>query len=213
MSLLNELIDSKIVMIYRGLNAEQCVTLSQALMQTGIKFFEVTMNSDDALGTICLLKKELGPEAYIGAGTVLNVEQVELVAEAGASYVISPNVNVDVIHRTKQLGMLSIPGAFTATEIAVAWDAGADMVKVFPINVVGAEYLMQIRGPLDHIPYMPSGGITLDLVKPVFEAGAAAIGIGVHLLGKELVDAMDIEGLKKSAQQFIDASTIQSISR
>src|SRR5690606_27171684 len=106
-------------------------------------------------------------------------------------YIISPNTNVDVIARTKEAGMISIPGAFTATEIVTAWDAGADMVKLFPISSVGAEYLKQIKAPLDHVLFMASGGVRMDMVSDLAKAGFHAFGIGVQLLGVNAVTTMD----------------------
>jgi 2-dehydro-3-deoxyphosphogluconate aldolase/(4S)-4-hydroxy-2-oxoglutarate aldolase len=204
--LMQELIKHKIVIIYRGYTAQLCLEMSKALMDAGVRFFEVTMNTAEAVSAIRQLHERLGNEAHIGAGTVTSVQQVEEAAEAGARYIISPNTNQAVIRRTKELGLLSIPGAFTASEVATAWETGADIVKIFPINVVGAEYIRQLRGPLDHIPYMPSGGITLDQVEGLFQAGSTAVGVGAQLLGKALIDAKDWEGLRASAGRFLAAA-------
>ncbi|MGP4041111.1 bifunctional 4-hydroxy-2-oxoglutarate aldolase/2-dehydro-3-deoxy-phosphogluconate aldolase [Gracilibacillus sp. D59] len=207
MEMIKQLKNSGVVIIYRGYTAEKCLELSEILMQAGLRFFEVTMNSEHALESIRLLRNTLPEEVHIGAGTVTTVEQVKLAAEAGASYIISPNTNMDVIHKTKELQLVSIPGAFTPTEIESAWENGADMVKVFPINVVGHEYITQIRGPLDHIPLMPSGGITLDMAESLFKVGASAIGVGIHLLGKNYVDTINRDGLQASARKLIRASS------
>lgn len=198
----------RIVMIYRGQTPEECLQLTKALMEVGIKFFEVTLNSPHAIESIKLLKSELGEQVYVGAGTVLTPDEVDQVQKAGGTYIISPNTNTSVIARTKQLGMFSIPAAFTPTEITNALDAGADMLKIFPINMVGAEHIKQIKGPLNNVPFMATGGIQLDLVNDLFQAGVDAIGIGVHLLGKELVDNMDLKGLQDSALQYLKATNV-----
>jgi 2-dehydro-3-deoxyphosphogluconate aldolase/(4S)-4-hydroxy-2-oxoglutarate aldolase len=200
--------DHRIIAIYRGQQAEECLGISQALMDAGIRLFEVTMNTPNAIEAIGLLKEKLGQDVLIGAGTVMTVDQVEMVAKAGASYIISPNVNIDVIRKTKELGLVSIPGAFTPTEIMNAWDAGADMVKVFPINVVGAQYITQLKGPLDQIPFVPSGGIKLELVEELFQVGSAAVGIGVHLFGKELLESKNWDALRRKAEEFMKAAGI-----
>jgi 2-dehydro-3-deoxyphosphogluconate aldolase/(4S)-4-hydroxy-2-oxoglutarate aldolase len=203
--------DNRIVIVYRGMQPEECLEASRALMEAGIRLFEVTMNSPDTTGAIELLKAELGPEALLGAGTVTRTDQVDAVADHGASYIISSNTNTDVIRRTKELGLISIPGAFSPTEIMTAWEAGADMVKVFPINVVGAEYITQLRGPIDQVPFMVTGGIKLEMVKDLFRAGSDAIGISVQLLGKDLVESRDWQGLRSRAEKFMEAAGVQAL--
>jgi 2-dehydro-3-deoxyphosphogluconate aldolase/(4S)-4-hydroxy-2-oxoglutarate aldolase len=200
--------DHRIIVIYRGHQPEECLEISQVLMDAGIRLFEVTMNTPNAIEAIRLLNAELGQEALIGAGTVLTADEVDMAANAGASYIISPNVNIEVIQRTKELGLISIPGAFTPTEIMNAREAGADMIKIFPINVVGAEYITQIKGPLDQIPFVPSGGIKFDLVEELFQAGSSAVGVGVHLFGKELLESKDWETLRSKAEEFRKAAGV-----
>lgn len=197
----------RLVVIYRGIPAEKCLEASQALMEAGVSLFEVTLNSPGAIEAIELLGSRLGPEASVGAGTVMNKEAVEEAAGAGASFIISPNTNVDVIERTKKLGLVSIPGGFSPTEISEGWEAGADMVKVFPINVVGAGYLKQLRGPLNDIPFMPTGGVDRpEFVEELFRAGASAVGVGAQLLGQDLIDASDWSALQMRATAFLKAA-------
>lgn len=198
--------EHRVVMIYRGMLPEECLAVSRVLMGAGVRMFEVTMNSPDTAGAIRLLGAELGSEALIGAGTVLSVEDVDLASDAGASYIISPNTNSGVIRRTKELGMVSVPGAFTPTEVRSAWESGAAIVKVFPINVVGAEYITQLKGPLDDIPLMPSGGVTTELARELSRAGVAALGVGVQMLGKELLASKDWNTLRERASELMRAS-------
>lgn len=200
----------RIVIIYRGLEPEECLEVSQVLYDAGIRLFEVTMNSRETEDSIRLLCSELEPDAHVGAGTVMNAEQVESAFEAGATYIISPNTNVDVIGRTKELGMVSIPGAMTPSEVDLASRSGGDIIKIFPINVLGAEFIAQLNGPLDNIDFLPCGGLRLELVEELFEAGCAAIGMGVQLLGEGLVEDKNWEELCNSARDVVQASEVGS---
>jgi 2-dehydro-3-deoxyphosphogluconate aldolase/(4S)-4-hydroxy-2-oxoglutarate aldolase len=197
---------SPLVMIFRGLKAEECLEITQALAEVGVNYFEVTMNTPDAIQIIKFLRKNTNNNVYIGAGTVLTSEQVRQVSEIGGSFIVSPNTNKDVIKTTKRLGMYSIPGAFTSTEIIKAWEYGADIVKVFPVNVVGSQYIEQLRGPIQHIPFMATGGIRIDMVEDLIRSGANSIGLGIQLLGKELLENRDIKGLQLMAKQFLAAT-------
>lgn len=173
----------RIVIIYRGEAPEDCVTIARSLYDAGIRLFEVTLNSDRPLEGIALLRKEFGDDVEIGAGTVLEPEEVDRAAEAGAGFIISPDLDESVIARTKQAGLVSIPGALTPTEIRRAVRAGADLVKVFPIRPVGgADYIRQLRGPLPDVPMMATGGVDAALARECFAAGCDGIGVGVHLL-------------------------------
>ena len=177
-------------------------------MGAGVRLFEVTTDSPNAADTVGLLKANLGEEVSIGAGTVFEVNQVDLMADAGASYIVSQNTNVDVVRKTKDLGLVSIPGAFTPSEIMTAWEAGADMVKVFPINVVGAQYITQLRGPMSDIPLMATGGITLEMVGELMRAGCNSVGISVQLLGKDLLAVENWGALRTRAADFVAAAKI-----
>lgn len=198
--------EHRVVIIYRGLDPEDCLEASRALAEAGLRMFEVTMNSRDTARAIEMLDTELGSEALIGAGTVMTPEQVEAASSSGASYIVSPNTNIKVIERTKELGLLSVPGAFTPTEVRAAWEAGADFVKVFPINVVGAEYITQLRAPLDDIPMMPSGGITLKLAEELSRTGVEALGVGLQMLGKDLLESKDWDALRERGARLLEAA-------
>nr|WP_245347182.1 bifunctional 4-hydroxy-2-oxoglutarate aldolase/2-dehydro-3-deoxy-phosphogluconate aldolase [Cohnella lubricantis] len=197
-------------MIYRGLKADDCLAVTETLAEAGVRYFEVTMNTPNAADIIRLLRRRMGSEVRIGAGTALTVKQVRQVADAGAGFIISPNVNADVIRATKDAGMLSVPGAFTPTEVLRAWDSGADIIKIFPINVVGPEYIRQLRGPLEDIPFMGTGGVRLDMAEELFRAGVCSIGLSVHLLGPELVQNRDWKAVGRRALQFRDAARAAS---
>lgn len=207
-SVLQAIKQHRIIIIYRGLTPRECLEVSSVLYDAGIRLFEVTMNSHNTEDSIKLLHSELESDTYVGAGTVLDTEQVESSFNAGASYIISPNVNVSVINRTKELGMISIPGAMTPTEVDLAVKSGGDIIKVFPINVLGPEYITQLRGPLDNVEFLPCGGLNLELVKQLSNTGYSALGIGVQLLGKDLLEKKDWKVLRSRAEELIQASSL-----
>lgn len=196
---------NRIVIIYRGLRPEECLEVSWILYEAGIRLFEVTMNSQNTIDSIKLLNTELPSDAFIGVGTVLEKQQVDAAYNSGATYIISPNTNSDVIKRTKELGMVSVPGAMTPSEVASASKAGGDIIKIFPINVLKPQYIAQLKGPLDNIEFMPSGGLTLEMVQELFCLECTAMGLGVQLLGKNLVENKDWTKLKSQARKFLQA--------
>ena len=149
--------EHKIVAIVRGVPREKLVPLAEALYRGGIRLLEITYSADgrvsdtDTAESIAELVNAVGDRMYIGAGTVLTEEQVRLTAEAGGSFIISPNVDVDVIVKTRELGLVSMPGALTPTEICQAHKYGADFVKLFPVSDLGVGYVKAVKAPLSHI--------------------------------------------------------------
>lgn len=210
MSIVRRIEDGKIVIVYRGWNAEECLWASEALLDGGISLFEVTTNSPDPAGTIGRLRAEFGEDALIGAGTVTTPEQLELASEAGAAYIVSPNTRPALIRRTRELGLASIPGALSPSEVIEARDAGADMVKIFPIKTVGPDYLRQLRGPIDDVPFVATGGVTLEMIPEVFDAGAAAVALGLHLMGVDPGASRDRGVLRDQAMRFVEAAGARS---
>jgi 2-dehydro-3-deoxyphosphogluconate aldolase/(4S)-4-hydroxy-2-oxoglutarate aldolase len=206
--MLEQLLQHRVVIIFRGQTPEQCLELTRVLAPAGLRYFEVTMNSPNALESIRLLRERAGGEVRVGAGTVTKLAEVEQVQAAGAEYVVSPHTNLAIIERTKKLGMMSIPGAFTPTEVLAAYDAGADLIKVFPIRSVGPDYIRQLRGPIPHIPFMTTGGVTLEMVRPLREAGADAVGVGVALLigDANLQDPGSREAVVARATELVEAA-------
>ncbi len=199
---LRDILEHRLVVIYRGLSARECLTATKALYDSGVRLFEVTFNSDRPVDAIRLLRAELGLDVRVGAGTVLREGEVEQAAEAGAEFIISPNLEESVVAATKRAGLVSIPGAFTPTEIMHAVAAGADLVKVFPLRPVGADYIRQLRGPLPDVPMFATGGVDVDLAREATEAGCVGVGVGVQLLGP---DPADTEQLAASAREFLAA--------
>lgn len=199
---LEKILEHKVVAILRNYSLNESVNITRAFLDGGIKLVEVTMNSDDALATIEELVTTFKDDAFIGAGTVITIEQVEAAANAGAKYIISPNVNEAVIKKTKELNLISIPGAFSPTEIIKAVDAGADIVKIFPINILGTGYLQQIKGPIDQVKFMATGGIDAKLGKELISMGCEAIGVGAQLVGKEEIMKQEWDELEKNAGKY-----------
>ena len=205
MDALKHILQHKLVAIIRGPQPSDVLRIAEALYQGGVRTLEVTMNSPGALEVIKQLSVTMKDKLLLGAGTVLNPEQVEASVKAGAHFIISPNVDVETIKMTKQLGAISIPGAYTATEIVLAHKAGADIIKVFPA-AANAAYIKDLLGPLPHIPLMPTGGITLENIAEFKKAGAVAFGIGSALVdARRVVTNEYLNELTIKAKQLVDA--------
>jgi 2-dehydro-3-deoxyphosphogluconate aldolase/(4S)-4-hydroxy-2-oxoglutarate aldolase len=201
---LDLLLKERIVAIVRGLEGESADRAAEALVNGGIRLVEVTMNTPGALKTIAGWREKFDGRAAIGAGTVLDLQMAKEAAAAGAMYLISPNLDEEVIAFGAERGLSVWPGVMTPTEIVRAWKAGAEAVKVFPMASLGVEYLKEIRAPLDHIPMIATGGVDLTTIRSYFEAGATAVGIGSKLLNREWIKAGDFERLTDNARRYVE---------
>jgi 2-dehydro-3-deoxyphosphogluconate aldolase/(4S)-4-hydroxy-2-oxoglutarate aldolase len=208
MSILQEILEFKIVAILRGIHPDHAVEIASALQQGGVRLLEITLNSPDALAVIGKVAAALGDGLCIGAGTVLDAGQAKAAIDAGARFILSPTLDLETIQQTRQMGAVSIPGAFTPTEILTAWRNGADIVKVFPASV-GVPYFRDLRGPLPFIPLMPTGGVNLDNIREFQSAGAVAFGIGSGLVKSErqLSDEY-LQQLTQKAAEYVNAITL-----
>lgn len=202
---LSGLLDARTVVIFRGMAADRGVTVAEVMYEAGLRAFEVTLNSAGALRLISAMRKALPEDALIGAGTVVGPDEVRPAADAGASYVISPNVDPAVVRATKAAGLVSIPGAYTATEILQAHAAGADIVKVFPVEPAGPVYIRQIRGPVPQVRLLASGGVDASLAPDYFAAGCDMIGTGHQLFGGGAVAREDWDAVRADARRFVEA--------
>lgn len=206
--ILDKILEEKIIAIIRGISSEKIVNLVEALHQGGISCVEVTFDHTseakikDTLTSVGKIKKHFGDTIYVGAGTVMTSEQVHQAVEAGAEYIISPNVDADVIEETKKLGKVSIPGALTSTEIAFAYKCGADIIKLFPAGDLGVSYLKSIKAPLKHIPILAVGGVNSKNCVDFMKAGAAGIGVGGNLVSAKLVDAGKFDEIVSAAKEY-----------
>lgn len=198
----------KIITIVRGVSKEKIIPLAKAMYDGGIRLIECTY---DASGTICdeetasnieMLVKHFGSKMVVGSGTVLTEKQVELTKKAGGEFIISPNTNPDVIKKTKELGLVSIPGALTPTEIASANRLGADFVKIFPIGPMGHNYIKDVKAPLSNIKILAVGGVDENNMKDYFSAGACGIGIGSGIVKKKMIDDNKFEEITALAKLY-----------
>lgn len=199
---LSQLLDHKIVAILRGMPPKETLRIAGALYDGGIRLLEVTLNSEAALPLIEELSATFKGRMLIGAGTVLNVSDATNAIAVGAAFLISPSLDIAVIKTTRDAGRISIPGAYTPTEILTAYNNGADIVKVFPAP--DAAYIKNILAPLNHIRVMPTGGIDAGNIKTFAAAGAVAFGIGSALVNsKAIIDELYLTTLTNKAQQLI----------
>lgn len=205
MSVLSQILETKIVAIIRGANPKDVLKIANALYKGGVKVLEITINSPKALRVIEEAADQLGDQVLIGAGTVLDAETARAAISAGARFIISPIVNADTIKMTKRYGIVSIPGAFTPTEIVSAYQGGGDIIKVFPASA-GIQYIKDIRGPLAHIPIMPTGGVNIENIREYQKAGAVAFGIGSALVDtKNEVTEEFLQQLTNKASKYVKA--------
>ena len=212
MGTLVELKKNKLVAIARGID-EQCVSpLVEALVRGGIKCVEVTFDHTRADGVqrtldcIRRMNMEGNSRILVGAGTVLSAEEASMAFDAGAKYIISPNVNASVIAETKRLGMVSLPGAMTPTECQYAVECGADLVKLFPAGTLGISYFKAILAPLKHIGFVPTGGITPENLPEFLAAGAVGAGIGSNLINAAYARDGKFDLIEEAARQFVQAA-------
>lgn len=202
--LIEQLKEAKIVAILRGLSQDKAEATAQALADGGIVFLEVTLNTEGALDMIARFKEKHGHKLRIGAGTVLNLAMAKEAAAAGAEYILSPNLNEEVIYFAQERGIDVWPGTMTPTEIVRAYEAGAPAVKVFPMGTLGLSYLKEIRAPLNHIPMIVTGGVDLHNINEFLDAGAIAVGLGSNLMDKKAMQAGDYAAIEQRAREFVD---------
>ncbi|WP_138755267.1 bifunctional 4-hydroxy-2-oxoglutarate aldolase/2-dehydro-3-deoxy-phosphogluconate aldolase [Paenibacillus sinopodophylli] len=203
--MLELLLQHKIVAIVRGIEDRHADAAAQALIDGGIHMMEITMNTEGAAAMIERWRTKFDSKAAIGAGTVTDVTLAEQAVAAGAQYLISPNLDEDVIAYGHEHGISVWPGVMTPTEIVKACKAGAEAVKIFPMGTLGISYLKEIRGPLADIPMMATGGVDLHNIAEYFQAGANAVGMGSKLVNLEWVREGKFEQVTERARQFVDA--------
>lgn len=201
---LNEVMDRKIVAIIRAPSSELLVDVARAIYEGGIRVIEVTMTVPNALEIIAEVNRQLGDKIVLGAGSVIDSETARAAMLAGAEFIVSPVVRPDVIQCCKRYGKAVMPGAFTPTEILTAWEAGADVVKVFPANIGGPAYLKAVNAPLPQVRLMPTGGVDLDTLESFMNAGACAVGLGSSLVTKEAMAAGDVNQIRTLSAQYVE---------
>ena len=197
------------IAIVRGIEAKHCAALAQALYDGGISLIEVTFDQKDrdgwqqTLEGIRVIRDHLGDKVCVGAGTVMTKEQVTLAKGAGASFLISPHLDTELIRLTNEQGMVAIPGALTPTEVVQAWKAGAAFVKTFPADVGGPSFIRAVKAPLGHIPLLAVGGVNEKNVRSFLEAGACGVGIGGSLVNRQWILQNEFEKIRDLAEQIV----------
>ena len=201
------LLDKCIVAVVRAdSGGEELSRVVEAVAAGGVQCIEVTMTTPGALEYIETTAKNLaGADVLLGVGTVLDSETCRMAILAGAQYVVTPTLSIPVIQMARRYGKPVFAGAYTPTEILMAWENGADFVKVFPASIGGPDYIKALKGPLPQVPLVPTGGVELDNIGAFLKAGASALGVGGNLVSKKLVAARDYKGLTENAQRFADA--------
>lgn len=194
-----------VVAVIRGREPDQLIDVCQALVAGGVDCVEITFTVPGALKVLETVASQLGDQAVVGAGTVLDAETGRAAILAGADFVVSPIVNLDLIALCRRYSKAVMPGALTPTEVVSAWQAGADVVKIFPSDVTGPKYIKALKGPLPQIKMMPTGGVSLENAAQFLKAGAFAIGAGGSLVESDAVASGDMQRIEKRAQQFIAA--------
>ncbi len=199
---LRRILDCGIVAVVRCPDSQQLVEVARALADGGVTVVEITMTVPDALDVLRQVRRALGDRLLLGAGTILDAETARAALLAGAEYLVAPTVNLDVIRLCQRYDKLVMPGAFTPTEILTAWEAGADIVKVFPADVLGPAFFKAMRGPLPQIRLMPTGGVDLNTDADFLRAGACCLGVGGQLVETKAVAAGDFDRIRDLAHCY-----------
>lgn len=213
--IINSVLENKIIVIVRGVAQDKLIPLAQAMYEGGIRLLEITFSADGSTSdeatrdNIKMLVDHFGDRLHVGAGTVLTEKQVELVKEAGGKFIISPDTNERVIKRTRELSLVSMPGALTPTEIMRAHTAGADFVKLFPVSSLGAEYVKAVKAPLSHVKLLAVGGIHDKNMAEYMRAGVCGFGIGSNITDKALINAGDFEKITDLARKYVNALGVE----
>jgi len=199
---LRRVLDCGIVAVVRSPDSQQLVEVARALADGGVSVVEITMTVPNALEVVRQVRAALGDRLLLGAGTILDGETARAALLAGAEYIVAPTVNVEVIRLCQRYDKLVMPGAFTPTEILTAWEAGADIVKVFPAEVVGPAFFKALRGPLPQVRLMPTGGVDLKTAAAFLKAGACCLGVGGQLVEPRAIAEGNFDRIRDLARQY-----------
>lgn len=193
-----------IIPVVRASSAHQALLAVEAIRAGGISIVEVTMTVPGAIEVIGQLAKTAGSDVLIGAGTVLDARTAQQCLDAGAEFLVSPGFDAQTVKFAREKGILVIPGALTPTEIIMAWNAGADLIKIFPCGTVGgAKYIKALKGPLPQVPMIPTGGVNLDTAADFILAGAEALGVGGELVSASALKSGKASEITDAARRFV----------
>lgn len=198
--ILSKIEKNKAVAVVRLPDPDLYEPVAEAMYEGGIRVSEITMTVPNAISLIKKAVANSPDDAVIGVGSVTNAEMTEKAVEAGAKFVVSPIMTKEIIDKANELDVPVMPGAFTPTEIQQAWEWGADIIKVFPADIVGMKFLKAVKAPLPHLKLMPTGGVSLTNGGEWIKAGASAVGVGSALLNKEAIKRGDFDTIKNNAK-------------
>lgn len=195
-----------VIGILRGIQGDFFGPLMDAAFDNGLQAIEITKNTPFAEEIVSRQRSRVPDGKWLGMGTICNLEEAKGAVDAGAMFMVTPNTDPAVIDYAGRHQIPIIAGGFTPTEIYNAWSAGASMIKVFPCRLGGPNYIKDLRGPFDHIPLVAVGGVTRSNLTAYFEAGAAAVGVGASLFGKQAIARQDIDDIGRNVHVFIEAA-------
>jgi 2-dehydro-3-deoxyphosphogluconate aldolase/(4S)-4-hydroxy-2-oxoglutarate aldolase len=201
---LDRVLDRVIVAVIRAESPDLLVDVAEALLAGGVEVMEVTFTVPRATRVLEQVAERLGSRVLMGAGTVLDAETARIAILSGAEFIVSPTVNLEVIELCKRYGKLVMPGALTPTEILGAWQAGGDIIKVFPSELTGPKYLKAVNAPLPQVRLMPTGGVNLDTAVEFLKSGACALGIGGSLVEPKAVVSGDLKRIESLSRQYVE---------
>ncbi|MFC4768060.1 bifunctional 4-hydroxy-2-oxoglutarate aldolase/2-dehydro-3-deoxy-phosphogluconate aldolase [Effusibacillus consociatus] len=204
-SLLQRLTESGVIAVIRRVPEEAMEQVAESLVAGGVTSLEVTIDSQSAFAVIRKLSARLKNRAVVGAGTVIDGESARLAIESGADFLFSPSLHQDVIRTALRYGKIAVPGVMTPTEMITAIEWGADLVKIFPAEGLGVQYIKDIKAPFPHVPVIPTGGVNLENVASFIEAGVAAVGIGGNLVDRRAIESNDFDKITEIAKQYVEA--------
>ena len=194
-----------LVPVVRANSADEAMRVTDAIKEGGVSVLEITMTVPGAVRVIEEMAKRYGDEVLVGAGTVLDAETARTCILAGANFIVSPSLNLDTIELCRRYSIAVCPGALTPTEVVTAWQAGADVIKVFPCSAVGgAKYLKAIKAPLPQIELIPTGGVSLSTAAEFIQAGALALGVGADLVDTKAIRAGEPEKVTQAARKYVE---------
>lgn len=195
--------ETGVIAIMRAQSSAQLITAADAIKAGGVRVIEVTMTTPGALGVIETAKARYGEDVLFGAGSVLDPETARAAILAGADFIVAPALNLAVIALCNRYSIPVMPGCYTPTEALTAWEAGADMIKLFPASFGGAALIKAILAPLPQLEIVPVGGVNLDTAADFIRKGAAALGVGSSLVNQQLLNHGDLDELTRRAEAFI----------
>ena len=201
---LSRIVNSGVVAVLRAPSPEMLAEVADALLAGGVEAIEVTFTVPGAHRVIEEVADRLGDKVLLGAGTVLDPQTARTALLAGAEFIVAPTVNLEVIRLCHRYDKVVMPGALTPTEVLTAWEAGADVVKVFPSDLTGPKYLKALHGPLPQVRLLPTGGVNLKTAADFLRAGACALGIGGALVEAKAVAAGDMDRIESLARRYVE---------